>query len=226
MNYAVKDFLRTRLHLETSEEKSKVINLKKNSSEFLGFSIKAKKKGKTRFGYVAKSSMTKKAKTNARTLQKRYKGYQAQLYKIQEMVFVPIHAQRCKTNLCFAQVTCNYTVEGRAKIYKNLKAVSKVIIRYVMKSFIPNRSIEYNDNRIGKFIAQYGKCAILETELGLSDWHCHHIEPYHLSKDDSFSNLMVLHEKVHRLIHLKDNEKIIASLKGLNLSKKAKRKGK
>lgn len=89
MNYAVKDFLRTRLHLETSEEKSKVINLKKNSSEFLGFSIKAKKKGKTRFGYVAKSSMTKKAKTNARTLQKRYKGYQAQLYKIQEMVFVP-----------------------------------------------------------------------------------------------------------------------------------------
>lgn len=59
-------------------------------------------------------------------------------------------------------------------------------------------------------------------EVGLSDWHCHHIKPYHLSKDDSFSNLMVLHEKVHRLIHLKDNEKIIALLKGLNLSKKQK----
>ncbi|MCM3444885.1 reverse transcriptase domain-containing protein, partial [Metabacillus halosaccharovorans] len=29
MNYALKDFLRKRLHLETSEEKSKVINLKK-----------------------------------------------------------------------------------------------------------------------------------------------------------------------------------------------------
>ncbi|MFL6557238.1 MAG: group II intron reverse transcriptase/maturase, partial [Bacillus sp. (in: firmicutes)] len=56
MNYAIRDFLKTRLHLETSEEKSKVINLKKNSSEFLGFSIKAVKKGKTRFGYVAKSN--------------------------------------------------------------------------------------------------------------------------------------------------------------------------
>ena len=65
MNYAIKDFLKNRLHLETSEEKSKVVNLKKNSSEFLGFSIKAVRKGKTRFGYVAKSNMSKKAKANA-----------------------------------------------------------------------------------------------------------------------------------------------------------------
>ena len=50
MNYAIKDFLKTRLHLETSDEKSKVINLKKNSSEFLGFSFRAIRKGKTRFG--------------------------------------------------------------------------------------------------------------------------------------------------------------------------------
>jgi len=41
MFHAVKDFLSTRLHLEISDEKSKVVNLKKNSSEFLGFRIKA-----------------------------------------------------------------------------------------------------------------------------------------------------------------------------------------
>ncbi|MGY3190593.1 hypothetical protein ACVWXS_005363 [Lysinibacillus sp. TE18511] len=64
MNYALRGFLKRRLHLETSEEKSKVVNLKKNSSEFLGFSIKAIRKGKTRFGYVAKSDMSKKAKAN------------------------------------------------------------------------------------------------------------------------------------------------------------------
>ena len=63
MNYALKDFLKTRLHLETSEEKSKVINLKKNSSEFLGFSIKAIRKGKTRFGYVAKVKYVEKSKS-------------------------------------------------------------------------------------------------------------------------------------------------------------------
>ena len=67
-----------------------------------------------------------------------------------------------------------------------------------MKNFIPNRSIEYNDNRISKFIAQYGKCAISGMELGKNDWHCHHKNPYHLSKDDSYSNLVILHESVHQ----------------------------
>ena len=266
MNYAIKDFLKTRLHLETSEEKSKVINLKKNSSEFLGFSFKVIRKGKTRMGYVAQSNMTKKAKSNAlikikesikaiqkkpcaetvwhfntvvmgiqnyysaatqitnnlselnsylnktlynrlknirkeakfadmtSTLQKRYKGYEPQYYKIQDMVFVPIYAQRHKTNLCFSQDTCNYTAKGREKIHKNLKAINKNVLSYVMKNFIPNRTIEYNDNRISKFIAQYGKCAVTGVELGINDWHCHHKNPYHLSKDDRYSNLIVLHE--------------------------------
>ncbi|MGE7780411.1 group II intron reverse transcriptase/maturase [Peribacillus sp. NPDC097264] len=292
MNYAIKDFLKTRLHLDTSEEKSKVINLKNNSSEFLGFSTKAVRKGKTRFGYVAKSNMSKKAKVNAsnkikeaikaiqkspsnetvwnfntvvmgiqnyysaatritinlnelnsylrkvmynrlkclrtdanfhdmtKTLQKRYKVYKCKLYKVQNMVFVPIHAQRHKTNLCFSQDTCNYTAEGRNKIHKSLKAINKTFLSSIMKSFIPNRSIEYNDNRISKFIAQYGKCAISGMELGKNDWHCHHKNPYHLSKDDSYLNLVVLHEKVHRLVHLKDDDKIKAIIKVLKLSKK------
>ena len=71
----------------------------------------------------------KKIRTDAnfqemtKTLQKRYKGYKSQLYKIQTMVFVPFHAQRWRKQLGFSQVTCNYTAEGRAKIHKNLKAI-------------------------------------------------------------------------------------------------------
>ena len=292
MNYAIKDFLNKRLHLETSDEKSKVINLKKNSSEFLGFSFRVKRKGKTRMGYVAQSHMTKKAKSNAlikikdsikaiqkkpcaetvwhyntvvmgiqnyyaaatqimknlselsshlsktlynrlkdlrkeatfsdmtNTLQKRYKGCKSRLYKIQNMVFVPIHAQRHKTNLCFSQDICNYTADGRMKIHNNLKAINKSVLSYVMKNFIPNRTIEYNDNRISRFIAQYGKCAITGIELGKSDWHCHHKEPYHLSKDDRYANLIVLHESVHRLVHLKDESKIKTILNALKLTHK------
>ena len=60
MNYALKDFLKKRLHLETSEEKSKVINLKKNSSEFLGFSIKASKKRKDKIWLCSKVRYDKK----------------------------------------------------------------------------------------------------------------------------------------------------------------------
>jgi RNA-directed DNA polymerase len=292
MNYAIKDFLKTRLHLETSDEKSKVINLKKNSSEFLGFSFRVIRKGKTRFGYVAKSNMTKKAKSNALikikdsikaiqknpcietvwhyntvvmgiqnyyaaateimknlseltthlnktlynrlkhfrkeaafsdmtiTLQKRYKGCTSRLYKIKNMVFVPIHAQKHKTNLCFSQDICNYTVKGRDKIHHNLKAIDKSVLAHVMKNFIPNRTIEYNDNRISKFIAQYGKCAVTGFELGKHDWHCHHKNPYHLSRDDTYSNLIVLHESVHRLIHLKDYEKIKNLIKVLEMNNK------
>jgi RNA-directed DNA polymerase len=296
MNYAIKDFLKTRLHLDTSDEKSKVINLKKNSSEFLGFSFRVIRKGKTRMGYVAQSNMTKKAKSNAlikikdsikaiqkkpcaetvwhyntvvmgiqnyyaaatqisknlselsshlnktlynrlkkirteatfedmtNTLQKRYKGYLPQYFKIQDMVFVPIYAQRHKTNLCFSQETCNYTVQGRAKIHNNLKAINKRVLSNVMKKFIPNRTIEYNDNRISKFIAQYGRCAITGFELGTNDWHCHHKNPFHLSKDDRFSNLTVLHKAVHRLVHLKDIEKIKVLLNSFELNKKQKEK--
>ena len=292
MNHALKDFLNNRLHLETSAEKSKVVNLKKNSSEFLGFSIKAIRKGKTRFGFVAKSGMSKKAKANAflkikesikvikrkpciqtvwnfntvvmgiqnyysaatqitinlnelnlhlrktlynqlknirteasfhemtKTLQKRYKGYKAKLFKIQNMVLVPIHAQRWKKTLGLSQVICNFTTEGRAKIHNSLKAIDKNTLTYLMRNYIPNRSIEYNDNRISKFIAQYGKCAILGEELGTNDCHCHHINPYHISKDDSYSNLIILNKTIHQLIHLKDKAKIEKFFKAVKLSNK------
>lgn len=155
-----------------------------------------------------------------KSLQKRYRGYKSQYYKIKEMVFVPIYAQRHKSSLCFSQETCNYTSKGREKIHNSLKAINRNVLSYVMKNFILGRTIEYNDNRISKFIAQYGKCAILGTELGKNDWHCHHITPYHLSKDHRFSNLIVLHEAVHRLVHIKDEHKIKDLLNVLNLNEK------
>ena len=62
MYIAVKQWLKERLKLEISPEKSKVLNILKNYSEFLGFKLKAiKKKNK----YVCKSHMTDKAKENA-----------------------------------------------------------------------------------------------------------------------------------------------------------------
>jgi RNA-directed DNA polymerase len=293
MVYAVKDFLQTRLHLQVSDEKSKVVNLKKNSSEFLGFRFKAHpKKTNKRTLYVAHSHMTKKALENAHakvkqaikaiqkhqsienvwrfntvimgiqnyysaashitddlkelnfrlhkalynrlkemkkeatfqdfanSLRKRYKGYECKLYKIKGMVLVPFHAQRCKVNLNFSQTICNYTTAGREKIHQNLRAIDKQILACLVKQFISTRSIEYNDNRISRFIAQYGKCAVTGIELGLDDWHCHHKTPYHLTQDDSYGNLMILHKSVHCLIHLKDQGKIKMSLNTLRLNEK------
>ena len=59
--HATIDFLKSRLKLDISPEKSKVVNLRKNSSDFLGFKIKVLPKGKTRYGYIAKTDMSDKA---------------------------------------------------------------------------------------------------------------------------------------------------------------------
>ena len=57
---ATKDWLKDRLGLEISPEKSKIVNLRKHYSEFLGFKIKVKPKRKK---YVIKSCISDKAKT-------------------------------------------------------------------------------------------------------------------------------------------------------------------
>ena len=55
---AVKQWLKERLKLEISEDKSKIINLKTRYSEYLGFKMKAVPKGKT---FVVRSHMSDKA---------------------------------------------------------------------------------------------------------------------------------------------------------------------
>lgn len=293
---AVIDFLFSRLQLNVSDEKSKVINLKKSYSEFLGIKIKVKKKGKTKRGYATICHMTDKSKSNStqkiknaikkvqenprnetvhyfnsvvhgiqnyykvasritldlseikfscrktlynrlykhwkkaefmdmsKTQQKRYKGYNTKLYKIQNAVFSPIYAQKHKPAVNFSQVICNYTKEGREKIHKSLMCIDKATLRYVQSSYIPKQSIEYNDNRISKFIAQYGKCYITKQELGKYDWHCHHKIPRKFGGNDNYQNLVILQEDIHRLIHMTDETKIrdvlkLFQIKGKSLEK-------
>lgn len=62
MFIAVKKWLKERLYLDISPEKSKVVNLKKHYSEFLGFKIKIEKKGEK---HVTIAHMTDKAKKHA-----------------------------------------------------------------------------------------------------------------------------------------------------------------
>lgn len=46
LKIATINWLKERLNLEVSEEKTKIVNLKRNYSEFLGFKIKVRKKSK------------------------------------------------------------------------------------------------------------------------------------------------------------------------------------
>ncbi len=62
--FATKDWLKHRLGLEINEEKSQIVNLKKNYSEFLGFKMKLNRRGKKSNDepkFVVKSHVTEKA---------------------------------------------------------------------------------------------------------------------------------------------------------------------
>ncbi|MDY6011871.1 group II intron reverse transcriptase/maturase [Clostridium sp.] len=59
MKYAVVSWLKERLDLDCNEDKTKITNLRKNYSEFLGIEFKAVNKGKR---YVSRSRMTKSSK--------------------------------------------------------------------------------------------------------------------------------------------------------------------
>ena len=61
MLVAIKQWLKERLNLEISPEKSMVVNLRKNYSNFLGFKLKVQKKGQK---HVVKSHISEKATKN------------------------------------------------------------------------------------------------------------------------------------------------------------------
>ena len=59
---AARKWLKERLGLEISEEKSKITNLRKNGTDFLGVRFRAVKKGNAKTGYIVNSKMDPKAK--------------------------------------------------------------------------------------------------------------------------------------------------------------------
>ncbi|MGG0240612.1 group II intron reverse transcriptase/maturase [Bacillus rhizoplanae] len=292
--HATIDFLNKRLGLEVNKEKSKVVNLKKNSSTFLGFKVKLVQQRKSKYGYIAKTSMTDKAvkktkrllkekvkeiqeeltpesvirfnitligiqnyykyattiymdlteisyallkttkarlKNNMKTMKfsetsnafkKRAKGIKpyTKIFAIQNTPILPITGVHHKNPWNFSQDTCNYTKKGRSKIHKNLKAIPKDVLSQIMTTYSRNRSIEYNDNRISKYVAQYGKCFVTGEIIGVDRVHCHHVIPLNLGGTDKYNNLVIVDWFIHKLIHMTNLEKIIQVLRSFNLNKK------
>lgn len=288
---AVKRWLKERLKLEISEEKSKVVNLKRHYSEFLGFELKAVKKRKK---YVVRSHMTEKAKIREKKklveqikniahtknredeakeitlynsmvmgihnyyciatmissdckilhrnvsivmknrlrkrlskkgkinevyIRKQY-GKSKQIRFISSKTICPIGYIQTKTPMFKKKKICKYTPEGREEIHKNLKINTRTMLE-LMRVKDKRRSIEYMDNRISLFAAQYGRCNVTGKELSINEIHCHHKVPIKLGGTDEYSNLVILHQDIHILIHSTDIETQNTYLKLINPDKKA-----
>lgn len=112
-----------------------------------------------------------------------------------------------------------YTPEGRELIHKSL-GINVAVLHRMMRETIPGRTVEYMDNRISLYAAQYGKCAITEKELTIDEIHCHHIIPVHCGGNDLYNNLVIIHKELHRLIHAKTPDTISEYLTVLKPSSK------
>lgn len=278
--HAVKQWLKDRLGLDISEEKSKIVNLRKQSSEFLGFKLKAIAKDKTYKAYTYMSdksikNCTNKIKQAIKDWQKCPKPQQVSklnaiilgehnYYKIATLVshgfskiafdcqktlynrtkslcnssnkielvmtkawdtiyskyknskplylnsirVYPIHGRSFQAPMNFKQSICEYTEEGRQLIYEKFQYIDYKVMNYMARNYIPNRSVEYNDNRISLYSAQKGKCSVTGLRLTIGNIHCHHINNIKNGGDDSFKNLTLVTTEVHRLIHANTDESI------------------
>ena len=292
--HAVNDFITNRLNLEINEEKSGVVNLKNNSTDFLGFRIRAIKQGKSKYGYVAQSHICRKSlekiKNNlsnkvcdiqksqnkdtvlqynlmvigihnyykiatnvynnlddvnyviSKKIKNRLKNNstivkfreidsnskrfmtgttnERKITKVLDIPLIPICAVKHTNPMNFSQGICNFTTQGRKLIHDNLKCISRDVLNQVVSTKLYNRNIEYHDNRISKYIAQYGKCYITGKSIELDKVHCHHIKPIKLGGDDRYSNLVVVHKEIHELIHCTNTKSIVEKLELLQLNLK------
>lgn len=269
---AVKKWLKERLKLDISEEKSKVVNLKRQYSEFLGFKLKAVLKGNK---YVVKSHMSDKAiksatdklkdriedlqrpkdlldekrklnlynstvwgihnyfryathisfdcayiihdkirifaynrlgnrlvkqgSTNNRYIIEHY-GSSRGLRYLNKFPMCPVSFIQTKAPLYKKKEICKYTKDGRERIHQNLKFDITVLLM-LMHEESANRSIEYMDNRLSLWAAQYGRCAVTGEFLWIDEIHCHHKIPLKNGGNDKYHNLVIVHKNVHKLIH-------------------------
>ena len=300
--HAVKGWLKDRLKLDISTEKSKIVNLRKRHSEFLGFKLKVRKKRKK---YIVTSSMSDKAVKKATTmlieqikriqrpidekdkyrmiqnynskvmgihnyyqfatrvnldcqkiayqvmivlknrlrkslksekyyLQRKQKvpdtskyikrryGKSKQLRFVSIYPIAPIGYVQNKHPMCKKKSVNKYIAEGRTDIHQNLEIDIFTLLK-LMKNPVSDRSIQYADNRISLYAAQYGKCAVTGIQLDFNDIHCHHKTPRKNGGKDDYKNLIIVHQDIHRLIHATDEKVInryISDYKGqINLRK-------
>lgn len=289
---AVKMWLQDRLRLQISEEKSKVVNLKRHYSEFLGFKMKAVKKGKK---YVVRSHIRDKAvgriteeliekiKIIQRPKDKRQAVFEIQKYNqmvegiqnyyryatnvsvdcgiiqrrvntviknrlknrvkkqgvvinkhimekygnsqqlrfVDELPLIPIGFVQTKHPMYKKSSICKYTKSGREEIHKNLKFDDYVLwaMKQLLYEYQYTESIEFTDNKLSLYSAQYGKCAVLGTVLDIDDIHCHHKIPRKFGGRDNYQNLIIVHKDVHKLIHATKAETVCKYLSLLNLDK-------
>ncbi len=151
--------------------------------------------------------------------EKYYGKYNLKPRCIKGIPLYPVFGVTCKTPINFSQDVCNFTKEGRAKVYCYLQKVHIEVLRYLLENPVVGQSTEYNDNRISLYIAQNGQCSITKQPLVIGNMECHHKQPKSKDGTDEYKNLIFITSDVHKLIHAKEIETINKYLSIVELTK-------
>ena len=112
---------------------------------------------------------------------------------------------------------CSFTPEGRIGLHDNLRINTSLMLA-LMRLPLNGKSIEYADNRMSLFSAQWGKCAVTGKDFrATGEIHCHHIKPVKHGGYDNYGNLILVLEPVHKLIHATLGTVIARYMNMLNL---------
>lgn len=103
-------------------------------------------------------------------------------------------------------------------ICKKVKNNINKEIFFMQSHPISNRSVKYNINRVNKYFEQKGKCYILNNFIPSSEINCHHILPRKNGGGDDIDNLVIIHENIHKIVHMTDKKKIDKIVKKLKLT--------
>lgn len=144
-------------------------------------------------------------------------GDSSQIRYLYGLAIIPIGYVRTKKPMHKPCAINKYTAEGRVLIHSSLR-IDVSILHRLMRNVDAHRSIEYSDNRLSLYAAQHGRCAITGKRLEYEEIHCHHKVPRCLGGSDEYTNLIIVHENVHRLIHCKNPDTIASYLAVLKLS--------
>ena len=135
-------------------------------------------------------------------------GKSKQIRYVSGQAMIPIGYVQTKAPLFKRREVNQYTPAGRQAIHKNLENVDICILHYLMRNPVQYASVEYNTNRLALYCAQQGRCAVTKQPLEVGNIHCHHKTPRKQGGKDQYSNLVLVTEEVHILIHATDTNVI------------------
>ena len=183
------------------------------SLDFAKIAFASKKRLKSRL-----KELTPNGKLEHGLVKEKY-GKSKQLRFLNGHPLIPVGYVQTKDAQHKRRIVNRYTPEGREAIHKNLQIDTSVLL-WLMRNPSPDKSIEFADNRISLFAAQYGRCAVTGIFLMPHDVYCHHKIPKENGGTDEYANLILVTEAVHILIHATLTETIQKHFTKLQLNAK------